>query len=76
MSPFPENVIRLDDHRSQTAPGILEDEPMPMPRARHLRLVRPDTTVFRLDVFLARAAVVMAEADEPAAILPLHRRPA
>ena len=79
MSGFPANVIRLDEYRR--LPDTIEDieaEPeLVLPR-RHLRVVRPEATLFRLDTFLARAQVVMAEAelDPAAAVVPLHAQPA
>jgi hypothetical protein len=79
MTSLPANVIRLDQRRPRAAPDLAEDEPVAMPRGRHLRVVGHDATLFRLDVFLARARVIMAECDmdAPAApVVPLHRRPA
>jgi hypothetical protein len=78
VSRFPENVILLDEYRR--LPAETEDvEPEPglvLPR-RHLRLVRPEATLFRLDTFLGRAQVVMAEELDPAAaVVPLHAQPA
>jgi hypothetical protein len=78
MSTLPANVIRLADHRR---PEPEPDwPPEPVAAGRHLRVVRPHAAVFRLEVFLARARAVMAEADaaaEGAEIIPLHvRQPA
>ena len=76
MSGFPDNVVRLADHR-RPAPEPEEDWPSePIAAGRHLRVVRQGATVFRLDAFLARARVVMAEADAAgdAQIIPLHER--
>jgi hypothetical protein len=72
-------VICLDDYRR--FPDTNEDlEPEPelvLPR-RHLRLVRPEATLFRLESFLARAQIVMAEIEleSDAAVVPLHAQPA
>ena len=77
MSGLPANVIRLDDYRR--LPDTIEDgeSELVLPR-RHLRVVRPEASLFRLETFLARAQVVMAEAelDPDAAVVPLHARPA
>jgi hypothetical protein len=79
VSGFPADVIWLDDYRR--FPDTIEDvEPEPelvLPR-RHLRLMRPEATLFSLETFLARAQVVMAQAesDRPAAVVPLHAQPA
>jgi hypothetical protein len=79
MSDLPDNVIRLADRRPSQEPEP-ELEPLPVPFARrHLRLVEQPSAPFRLDVFLARGRAVMAEAEHgaaPAAVLPLHARPA
>ncbi len=74
MSGFPDNVIRLADHRRADPEPEWPSEPIVS--GRHLRVVRQDATVFRLDVFLSRARVVMAEADATASaeIIPLHER--
>ena len=76
MSGFPDNVIRLADHR-RPEPEPEDAWPSePITVGRHLRVVRQGATVFRLDVFLSRARVVMAEADAAgsAEIIPLHER--
>jgi hypothetical protein len=77
VSGLPDNVVRLADRRP---PPESEAEPLPIPLAgRHLRLVERPAAPFRLDVFLTRGRAVMAEADgapSPAAVLPLHARPA
>ena len=56
------NVISLDEWRARRRPG---DRPDPDPGAARpvLRLVEPGErpTPFRLDVFLSRAALIMAE---------------
>ncbi len=79
MSELPDNVIRLADRRRGREPDP-ELDPLPVPFAgRHLRLVERQAVPFRLDVFLARGRAIMAEADpgaSPAAVLPLHARPA
>jgi hypothetical protein len=79
VSAFPDNVVTLDEYRR--FPDTTEDvEPEPELASphRHLRLVRPEATLFRLDTFLARAQIVMAEDefDPGAAVMPLHAQPA
>lgn len=80
MSGFPSNVVRLDDRRPAVAlPDDCEPDPAPIPMRRHLRVVRPEASLLRLDTFLARARVVMAEtpSDLPAAsVVLLHSQPA
>jgi hypothetical protein len=78
MTDLPANVIRLDDRRP---PPVVDEPAAPAGSfgGRHLRLVASPSTGFRLDVFLARGRAIMAEAQHapgPAAVLPLHARPA
>jgi hypothetical protein len=81
VSPLPDNVVVLAERRP------VEMQPLPPPPAQpYLRLVRDgeSPTPFGLDVFLARAQLVLAETegdtgDEPAmpaVVLPLHARQA
>ncbi len=80
MSPLPDNVVVLADRRPVEIP------PVPPPAPPHLRLVHDgeSPTPFGLDVFLARAQLVMAETDDdagdvpavPAVVFPLHARQA
>ena len=77
MSELPANVIRLADRRPRPAEDALVPS-APRPHGRHLRLVAGPAVEFRLDVFLARGRAIMAEGhgQPPAAVLPLHARPA
>ena len=79
MSELPDNVVRLADRRPPRAPDAEIELPPVRFAGRHLRLVERQAVPFRLDVFLARGRAIMAEADpgaSPAAVLPLHARPA
>jgi hypothetical protein len=71
-------VVRLDERRRR------QPEPEPpaaaLGRPRHLRLVdgSAGAPVFDLETFLARARIVMAEAETQGGgiIVPLHAQPA
>lgn len=77
MSKLPSNVIRLADHRRPQPEPEFDWPSEPVAAGRHLRLVRPGASVFRLETFLVRAQAIMAEADATSAgaeIVLLHER--
>jgi hypothetical protein len=78
VSELPANVIRLEERRRRPPTDDAPPVSVPARRGRHLRLVASPPVEFRLDVFLARGRAIMAEGhgESPAAVLPLHARPA